>query len=498
MSKRYVSIWLKYLSTDWFSRRQPALKQVPFVLTIKDHGRLLVSAANPQAEQQGIYLGMPVADARIAAQGLEILDDRPELPTKILKHLAEFCIRFTPVVAIDPTGGLIFDATGCPHLWGGERSYLKNISARLDALGFISRIAISDTIGTAWACARFGKEDNCVVEPRHHLSALLPLPPTALRLEPEIEQRLYKLGLRKISDFIGMPRPALRRRFGSALIKRLNQALGHEQELVQSIHPYVPYQERLACLEPIATRTGIEIALEQLLQMLCERLSKESKGLRKVIFKSYRVDDKINTIEIGTNRATHNKAHLLKLFSNKLDNIEPGEGIEVFTIEALQTEVVLAAQEKIWNQSADPAIYELLDRIEGKFGNSKIHRFLPAEHHWPERSIKAATSIEEKPTISWRTDKPRPIHLLSIPDAITVTAPIPDYPPMLFRYKGTLHKVMKADGPERIEQEWWIRQGEHRDYYVVEDETGCRFWIFRLGHYTGDKTNQWFLHGIFA
>ncbi|HRO71632.1 MAG TPA: DNA polymerase Y family protein, partial [Chitinophagaceae bacterium] len=233
-------------------------------------------------------------------------------------------------------------------------------------------------------------------------------------------------------------------------------------------------------------------------QILCERLSKESKGLRKVIFKSYRVDDKINTIEIGTNRATHNKTHLLKLFANKLDSIEPGEGIEVFTMEALQTEDVLAAQEKIWNQSADPAIYELLDRIAGKFGSNKIHRFLPAEHHWPERSVKAASSIEERPTISWRTDKPRPIHLLSIPELITVTAPIPDYPPMLFRYKGTLHKVKKADGPERIEQEWWIRQGEHRDYYAVEDEKGCRFWIFRLGHYTGDKTNQWFLHGFFA
>jgi protein ImuB len=61
-----------------------------------------------------------------------------------------------------------------------------------------------------------------------------------------------------------------------------------------------------------------------------------------------------------------------------------------------------------------------------------------------------------------------------------------------------LHKIIKADGPERIEQEWWLQQGQHRDYYSVEDEDGQRYWLFRLGHYDGNKAVQWFLHGFFA
>ena len=84
------------------------------------------------------------------------------------------------------------------------------------------------------------------------------------------------------------------------------------------------------------------------------------------------------------------------------------------------------------------------------------------------------------------------------PEPIEVTAPIPDYPPMLFRYKGKLHKIIKADGPERIEQEWWLQEGQHRDYYCVEDEEGCRYWLFRSGHYDAEKTYQWFIHGFFA
>lgn len=127
-----------------------------------------------------------------------------------------------------------------------------------------------------------------------------------------------------------------------------------------------------------------------------------------------------------------------------------------------------------------------------------IRRYVPDEHYWPERSIKPATSLQETPASSWELKRPRPIHLLPRPERIEVTAPIPDYPPMLFRYKGKLHTIKRADGPERIEQEWWFEQGQHRDYYYAEDQEGKRYWLFRLGHYDSEKTYQWFIHGFFA
>ena len=60
---------------------------------------------------------------------------------------------------------------------------------------------------------------------------------------------------------------------------------------------------------------------------------------------------------------------------------------------------------------------------------------------------------------------------------------------MLFQRKGKLHRIIKADGPERIEQEWWLQQGQHRDYYRVEDEEGYRYWLFRLGTMMIKRTN---------
>lgn len=460
---------------------------------------MIITAANTIARMKGVHEGMVLADARAFIPDLEVLDNKPDLGEKLLKRLAEWCILFTPIVGVDPPDGLFFDATGCSHLWGGEEQYLADIIKKINARGYDVRASIADTPGAAWAVARFGK-DAMVIPAGMHFQALFPLPPEALRLEPLTVERLHKLGLHQIRQFINMPRASLRRRFGQQMILQIDKALGQQMEEIQPVQPPEPYQERLPCMEPIVTATGIEIALHELLKTLCRRLQQEQKGLRSATFKGYRVDGKIEALQISTNRPTHNVTHLLKLFEIKLPSMEPAMGIELFVLEAPKVEDHLPQQEKMWEDSGgldDVRLSELIDRLAGKIGVKAIQRFLPDEHYWPERSFKAASSVIEKLTTEWRADRGRPLQLLQRPERIEVTAPIPDYPPMLFRYKGKLHKVVKADGPERIEQEWWLQQGEHRDYYRVEDEEGRRYWLFRLGHYH-DKIYQWFLHGFFA
>ncbi|MCW3089931.1 MAG: polymerase family protein [Ferruginibacter sp.] len=500
MHKRFVTIWFRSLRTDWFTTRQPNLQNMPFVLALPDQGRLVITAVNELAKAQGVDKGMVVADARAILPSLQVLNDHPELSAKLLRKLADWCIRYTPAVAIDEPDGLTLDVTGCTHLWGGEAPFLKDIITRLKRLGYHIKTAIADTIGTAWGVARFG-QDTPIVENGGQASALFLLPPEALRLEADVVERLYKLGLSQVSKFIAMPRTALRRRFGQQFLKRLDQALGLEEEGFIPVQAVEPYQERLPCLEPIVTATGIAIALERLLGTLCHQLQQEEKGLRIAIFKGYRMDGKIEKVEIGTNRPSHNTRHLFKLFEDKLCTIEPDPGIELFILEAQRVEPVTPAQQKIWEGARgldDIGLSELMDRLACKIGPNRIHRYVPDEHYWPERSVKTAVSLQEELTTAWRVDRPRPIQLLSTPQLIEVTAPIPDYPPMLFRYKGILHKITRADGPERIEQEWWLQQGQHRDYYCVEDEAGCRYWLFRSGHYAPGKSYQWFIHGFFA
>lgn len=499
MQNRFVAIWFRYLITDWFARRQPALRKTAFVVAAPSHGRMVITASNAIAEQQQIFPGMNLADAKAIHPSLEVLPDQPGVSQKLLKGLAAWCIRYTPFAAIESDEGLILDASGCAHLWGGEAAYLTEILNRLKSIGYAVRIAMADTVGAAWAASRFGSQAQ-IIDPGTQSTALLSFPSAALRLEPDTIERLQKLGLHCVKDFITMPRSALRRRFGMPLLQRIDQAMGDEEERLQPVIPVETFSERLASMDPILTRTGIEIALEQLLGNLCERLKAEQKGLRSCLFKCFRTDGKMQCLETTTTRASYNPQHLFKLFEPKLDSIEPQFGIEVFLVEAQKLEPLSPLQEKIWEQNSgleNTALAELLDRFAGRFGTLPIQRYLPDEHYWPERSMKRSNAPLEQTDPLWKSDRPRPLQLLSRPEPIEVTAPIPDYPPMLFRYKGKLHSIKKADGPERIEQEWWLEKGKHRDYYYVEDEEGRRYWIFRLGHYDAAKTFGWFLHGFF-
>lgn len=478
-------------------RRQPELKDVPFVLVNNEKGRRVVKAVNNIAQGKGVFTGMVVADCRALVPELQLFDYDEEQPKKLLMSIAEWCIRYTPFVSIDEDG-LILDASGCTHLWGGEQGYLREIHTRFKNFGYHIRMGMADTIGCAWALCHFGKNGSIIQEGKQ-AEAISSLPSAALRLEQSAWERLEKLGLKTIGSFITMPRTALRRRFGQGLLTRLDQALGAEMEMLTPIKPISPFEERLPSIEPIRTAPGIEIALKNLLGILCERLTKESKGLRKCELRCYRIDGNIQKIEIGTNRPTRNVIHLFKLFELKIQTIEPDLGIELFILEAPVVEELLSSQDALWaiSSASEAAVAELIDKLAGKIGSNAIHRYLPAQHYWPERSVRETSSLTEKADTEWRTDLPRPLHLLPKPEYIEVSVPMPDYPPLLFHYKGIRHTVKKADGPERIEQEWWMQEGQYRDYYCVEDENGARYWLFRLGDYSSGNP-KWFIHGFFT
>jgi protein ImuB len=121
----------------------------------------------------------------------------------------------------------------------------------------------------------------------------------------------------------------------------------------------------------------------------------------------------------------------------------------------------------------------------------------------PERSVERIAAMAEPTARRWPLHWPRPTRLLARPEPIETMALLPDHPPVHFTWRGTRRRVKRADGPERIYGEWIMSDAEMlgvRDYFMVEDETGARFWLFRNGDgedpATGGQT--WFLHGLCA
>jgi protein ImuB len=219
----------------------------------------------------------------------------------------------------------------------------------------------------------------------------------------------------------------------------------------------------------------------------------------------HRLDGRAHRLAIGLSLPGRDPAAVARLFAPMLDEVDPGFGIEVVTLVAERVEPLPERQpslESIGAVALEDGVAPLIDRLANRLGEERVWRAEPYPSHIPERAVVRRQPLPRPEAVDWRKDRPRPVRLLRNPEPIEAAAPIPDDPPIFFRWRGQLRRVRRAEGPERLAEEWWRRPpGETtpahvRDYYRVEDETGARYWLFRAGLYGAGVTPKWWLHGL--
>ena len=469
----------------------------------------MLAAVDEAAALAGLAPGLPLADARALLPGLETAGHAPDEDRRALLRLAEWCGRYTPWSAPDPAcgdagggAGLLLDVTGCAHLFGGEAALLAELTGRLERFGFAARAALAETVGAAWAVARFATDPAHpwrVVAPGEARAALNPLPPAALRLPPAALELLERLGLRSVGALADLPAETLVPRLGPEPARRLRQALDAAPEALSPLAPVPPQLARRIFAEPILTAEDIARALDGLTASLCRSLEAAQQGARRLDLTLYRVDGGLQRLTLGTSRPSRDPAHLSRLFAGRIEGIDPGFGIEVMTLAATGSEPLTARQialEPGTDARGTGDLAGLVDRLGARFGLARVFALAPVESHLPERAQRPVPALESAAGAAWHDGRPRPILLFARPEAVEVVALLPDHPPARFRWRRILHRVARAEGPERIAPEWW-RDGEAgteepaRDYFRVEDEEGRRFWLYRAGQH-------WFLHGLFG
>ncbi len=468
--------------------------------------RICLCALSSEAESLGLVPGMALTQARMLVPDLDVRDSDPEGDQAFLLRLARAAARrWTPRAALSGPDGLWLDLTGTAHLFGGEEEMCRRIIAACSRFGLAARIAVAGTSGAAFALARFGGETIRILDEGEESEALNAFPIAALRLDPSILAGLRRLGIDTIGKLASMPRAPLQRRFGPDLLLRLDQARGLAAEPLDPVFPAQPVSVRLRFVEPIATPEAIGQALEEGLGRLVRRLAGAWLGVRRLEISCVRVDGETQCIEIGTARATRDGPHLVRLALPRVEEIEPGFGLERIILVARRTERLEPETiSKDWTgdgkeSSEDLAL--LVDRLSGRLGRERIYRPASVESDVPERSVRRISPLEPAP--SWPR-WPRPVRLLHPPEPVgDVMALLPDQPPRRFTWRGSAYRVRQADGPERIHGEWWRNASEAlavRDYFQVEDEEGRRFWLFRRGDGEDPRTGDlgWYMHGVFA
>ena len=496
----------------------PVAPDQPFVLIVTASGGPRISALNQAAEDLGLAIGEPLADARAKAGFLQVRAAEPTADDIALQKLALWATRYTPTASPwdkdnggedNGADGFFLDIEGSAHLFGGEEKLIADLAARLQKnFGLPARIAVADTPGTAWALSHYHKEDLLVLPARQDAAALAPLPIAGLRLTPHTRATLRRLGLKTIGALLDQPRAPFAARFPAELLRRVDQALGRVDEpLVPVIAPPV-YHSLRYLLEPIFTQEAIVAYASRLMQVLGHVLARDDAGARSLRLSLYNVDGAVEIVDIGLTQPTRDAAHVARLVNLKLEALaglhDAGFGFEAVGLAVTCAEPMPARQTEFVATAGEDGSAErcaaLIDALRQRLGPQSVCGFEPVASHLPERAEILPPLTGE--ASAWpAAEQARPLLLLPQAEpADDVLALIPEGPPRRFRWRGVTHEIKGAEGPERIAGEWWRHRHEPtRDYYLVENSDGQRFWLYREGIFGRETADaRWFVHGLFA
>ncbi|AEQ53134.1 protein ImuB [Pelagibacterium halotolerans] len=481
----------------------------PLVVVARRGNILALVGADASARRQGLRPGLAFADAKARVPQLEVVEHDETADAELLERLADWCDRYSPLIATEPPDGIVCDITGVPHLFGGEAGLVADMEARLKAQGFATRIGVAGTARAARALARFGR--GGIVEPGGEAHALAGLPVEALEAGEKTTMGLRRAGLTAIGDLAARPRKPLAARFGDAMTAALAQLLGEIDRPITPRRPLPDFVAEQRFADPIGLMDDIVAALATLSQDLCKSLDRHGQGGRCFEAAFFRADGKVTRIELLSGQPLKEAGALTRLLEMRLealvDPIDPGFGFDMIRLSVLAGDDMDAIQGGLDGRAmALVEVRDLLDRLSARFGAGAVQRFVADDSHLPERAARAIPAIsDETPVGTWRKAGPfgvpaRPLFLFYPPPLIEVIAEVPHGPPRRFSWRRAWFDIVAAEGPERIAPEWWRKTSDTRarDYFRIEDEKGRRFWVFRYGFYgIGTEPVRWYLHGVF-
>jgi protein ImuB len=498
-------------ATDRIARQRSSPDPRPLVVTGRRGNVERLTAIDAAAAELGLRPGLALAEARARYPDLAVVAEHQVDDRRLLDDIADWCQRYTPLLALDPPDGLLLDIAGCAHLYGGEDRLLADLLARITGFGFATRGAIASTIGAAFAAARFGV--GGIIAPGGEGAMLGPLPLAALRLPEETVAALRRVGLKRVADILDLPRAPLAARFGDGLLRQLARALGTEREPLTPLLPVAAYVTEQPFAEPIAREDDVLRVIERLAARLKPMLERRGEGARVVELALFRTDGAVRRVVISTSRPVRDPGDIRALYVERLagvaDALDPGFGFDLARLSVVAAEPCPPEQTGFGERADGADLDRLIDRLSARLGSRRVMRLTANDSHIPELAAapvpaQAGVALEA----GWAAFRrfraavemsPRPLRLLAKPEPIEAIATIPDGPPVRFRWRRAFHEVVAADGPERIEGAWWSEEaGPARDYFRVEDKAGHRFWLFRAGLYREAVRPQWFLHGTFA
>lgn len=509
-TQRILCLWFP----DWALQRRiaarPELDRCLFLLTEPMRRGEFVRACNRLAQQRGVRVGMPVSEARTffhSRDPLVVESLQPAQDRQSLVELALRCERFSFRIGLEDAErpeSILMDVTGIASFFSGEQALAEELSRALASRRYEGRIAISETIGSAWAAAHFlASSQQPVVIPAGELRRLDPLPVRGLRLNDATVAKLQRLGIQSIAQVSALERAALIRRFGTELVARLDQLRGQPPESITPCHPLPTYRAERNLEGGIWHPEAIEQLWSLVLRELLDLLAPKRLGTRHLACRFSLEDQTLQLLNLRFCETTNDQRHITELFRLQQQRQRLSAAVVGLQIEALDVSPLEACQQELFDGDTQDHARQysvLLNRLSSRLGEEAVLVPGLCPTPIPEQAVRMHGVSEAISAVSTTGSTfatrfhglDRPTVLFPQPRPVEVIALVPEGPPAVVFWRRIRFDIADASEPERIESGWWDGQYVCRDYYWLETTAGQWLWVFRQL-----QDHCWFWHGEF-
>ena len=470
----WACVLLPQLALDAVLRRLPD-PEAPLALVGGPAQLRTLHAVNASAARAGLRAGMRLTAAHALLREFAMVEHDSQAEARCQRFLAAWAYRHSSLVSAQWPGCIVLEVRASFRLFGPWPRIEACLREELAALGFSHRIALAPTPRAARVFA--GLQDGLALpHPGAMAERLDRVPVRRACLPDDAGERLQRMGIRDLRTLRGLPRDAVRRRFGLPLLEHLDRLYGEADDPLAYYAPPDHFDGRIELGHEVESHMALLFPLRRLVGDLCTYLSVRDGGVQRFILRLEH-DTGHSDVEVGLLSAERDPAMLFELTRSRLERVRLDRPVVGVRLVARELPPFVPAGRDLFDGRNRQQLPwpQLRERLRARLGDAAVYRVAPCGDPRPERAWRRieddAARIGEAP--------PRPVR-----PAWLLPHPVPLRDP---------HPRI-VSGPERLESGWWDGGDARRDYYVLETSQGQRAWAFAPAGGQGG----WMLHGWFA
>jgi protein ImuB len=407
-------------------------------------------------------------------------------------RLLELLLRFSPFIEPSPEEPGVFwiDASGLIGLETSLSSWAERIRAALEEHRFISHIVVGFHRFSVYALARSRHPVTVFDDPVEERRASRAVRFDRLHLDPGLRDKLARLDIHTVGEFLELPVDGVSRRFGAEALQFYREAAEWSAEAMNPEVPHDPLDAWIELEHPERDAYRLTFAIQRVLPLLLQRIAGRGHGLTALTI-TLRLDDRTTVSdEIRPAEPTLDLSQILELVRLKLEATRIHSGAVEIELGAATTAIDRGQLELFAERPRRDlsAAGRALARIRAEFGrltvvSARLHRaHLPeAGFSWEpleQTKLPAPLPVHRRPLIRRIFARPVPLPQRGRhePDGWLVRGP----------EQGSMTRI---SGPYTVSGGWWVRE-VHRDYHFVETARGDVMWV-----YYDRRRRRWFLQG---